>query len=257
MLGQQPSRGSKVQLASLIKFVSQNLKNVTAIILICHAEALHSVYQEHKGAHDPGLTSEGVAQCLKLREHLKTRLSGRKVERIIVSPMRRTMETALYTLDWLVQDGGVPTEASALWQAIYNKPCDTGRAIEGIKLDKTFDCVDSSKIDSIWPDKTSPRAALYHCFPHSIIQRGQKALRDLDKSDEGIVIIVSHNGFMRMGLIGQWTGNADYLVHSIVQGEQYGSLKLIEQEGMEVGAMWRSVVLKTDLGVLPEEVSNI
>jgi hypothetical protein len=40
------------------------------------------------------------------------------VQRIIVSPMRRTIQTALIALDWLIDDG-VPVEPDARWQGAY------------------------------------------------------------------------------------------------------------------------------------------
>ncbi|KAK0710443.1 hypothetical protein B0T21DRAFT_352643 [Apiosordaria backusii] len=186
------------------------------------------MFEEHKTTHDPGLTSEGITQCLELREHLKIYLNRRNVNRIIVSPMRRAMETALHAMDWLIKDEGVPIEASALWQ------------VEEIKVDKSFHCIDFSKIDPTWPDKTSPEPELYHYSRQSILQWGQKAVEDLYDRDEGLLIVVSHNGFLRTGVIGRWTANADYRLYSLERDESGVRCKLIEEEGME--AAWSFVV---------------
>lgn len=65
---------------------------------------------------DPALTELGQQQCRKLEQHLRQHLPlADKVERIITSPMLRTLETTTLGLDWLIKRG-VPVEASALWQ---------------------------------------------------------------------------------------------------------------------------------------------
>ena len=65
---------------------------------------------------DPILTELGRRQCETLREHLKTHvLSDKKVGLIVVSPMRRTLETCLIALDWLVEEG-VRVEPDARYQ---------------------------------------------------------------------------------------------------------------------------------------------
>lgn len=68
--------------------------------------------------HDPSLSDLGMRQCARLKAHLKTELPAEMVENIgliLVSPMRRTIQTALWSMDWLLQKG-VPIQASAGWQ---------------------------------------------------------------------------------------------------------------------------------------------
>ena len=66
---------------------------------------------------DPELSERGRAQCLDLRESVRTKLPGMGLEvgLILVSPMRRTIETALRSLDFLLEKG-VPIQAHAGWQ---------------------------------------------------------------------------------------------------------------------------------------------
>ncbi len=65
---------------------------------------------------DPELSELGRSQCLDLREHLKSKLpEGVDIDLILVSPMRRTIETALSALDFLIEKG-VPIQAHAAWQ---------------------------------------------------------------------------------------------------------------------------------------------
>jgi broad specificity phosphatase PhoE len=57
-----------------------------------------------------------VRQSEELRENLKQNLpSEQDVGLIVVSPMKRTLQTALIALDWLI-DKGVHIHANADWQ---------------------------------------------------------------------------------------------------------------------------------------------
>ena len=68
---------------------------------------------------DPPLTALGEQQAAELREHLKAHLpADRKVSLIIVSPMRRALQTCLIALDWLI-DAGVPVVPDARWQGRF------------------------------------------------------------------------------------------------------------------------------------------
>ncbi|KAK4204581.1 phosphoglycerate mutase [Triangularia verruculosa] len=230
-----------------------------ALILIRTAEALHNLDEEHKNTRDPGLTPEGIAQCQRLREHLQTILSGHIVNRIVVSPMRRCMETALHALDWL-HDEGVPIEANALWQEMYKKPCYTGRPVEELQADKTFDRIDFSYLDPVWPDKST---RTYFHSRRCILERGQRAIHDLTGRGDGIVIAVSHNGFMRTGLTGRWTANGDYRVYSLVHSFRLNRLSwlpfsgygVIEHDGMEAGAMGRSSTMQININALAADAT--
>jgi broad specificity phosphatase PhoE len=67
---------------------------------------------------DPELSQLGQEQCVGLRENLTNKLPVElrdNIELIIVSPMRRTIETALRSMDWLLEKG-VPIQAHAGWQ---------------------------------------------------------------------------------------------------------------------------------------------
>jgi hypothetical protein len=103
------------------------------VVLVRHAQAIHNIDSEffsmevtvgmtmlttqteaYHSVHDPGLSDLGRQQAAELREHLKTHLPpGRKV--IVVSPMRRALQTCLIALDWLI-DTGVPVILDARWQ---------------------------------------------------------------------------------------------------------------------------------------------
>ncbi|KAJ4291366.1 hypothetical protein N0V88_006375 [Collariella sp. IMI 366227] len=71
------------------------------LVLIRHAQALHNI---------------------DTQSHLP---ANRKIGLIIVSPMRRALQTCLIGLEHLISQG-VPVVPDARWQELYAKPCDTG-----------------------------------------------------------------------------------------------------------------------------------
>ena len=64
---------------------------------------------------DPDLSLLGHEQCKSLRESLVNNELAQQAGLVIVSPMRRTIQTALRSVDWLLEKG-VPMEADADWQ---------------------------------------------------------------------------------------------------------------------------------------------
>ncbi|KAI1193982.1 phosphoglycerate mutase-like protein [Nemania serpens] len=224
------------------------------LILVRHAQAEHNSTKDYF-LHDPSLTELGREQCAELRRGLMEDPLARQAELIITSPMRRTIQTTLATVDWLVEKG-VKIEADAHWQETTAKPCDAGTAVS--KLAEEFPNVDYSTVDPVWPDKTSQAAAAYHYTRTAIIARGQAALQRLYERPEKIIIVVSHSAFLRVGVTGCWFFNADYRVfdfaprggpESPYQLEQHASTK---EKGGGLGYSWTEQV---QLGLdLPEEV---
>lgn len=107
------------------------------IVLIRHAEAYHN--QTHKllvslvatkkltcmpqdySIPDPPLTELGIKQCQALHNGLQERfqdLPDPSKMLIIVSPMRRTLQTADIGLKWLMEKG-VKVVANADWQGLF------------------------------------------------------------------------------------------------------------------------------------------
>ncbi|KAF5614201.1 phosphoglycerate mutase [Fusarium subglutinans] len=164
---------------------------------------------------------------------------------IVVSPMRRTMQTAMLALGWLVERG-VKIEGNADWQENSSKPCDTGSPLSSIS--PSFPQVNLSSVDPLWPDKTSPSAERYWYTKKSILARGQRALDDLKKRPEKLIFVVSHAGFLRLGVAGYWFFNSDYRVFDF---EAQG---IKQREGTAAGGMGLSFTEPVELGLdLPEE----
>ncbi|KAM5353666.1 hypothetical protein ACJ41O_000316 [Fusarium nematophilum] len=227
------------------------------IVLIRHAQALHNV---DNNLHDPPLSDLGVEQCSALRQNLISTFSDSTSNpsdvAIVVSPMRRTIQTAMLSLDWLV-DRGVKIQGSADWQENSDKPCDTGSPISAVSPD--FPRVDLSTVDPLWPDKTSPAAQRWAHTRRSILARGSRALEDLHSRPEKIIFVVSHSGFLRVGVVGFWFFNSDYRVFDFEDGrEDDGRLEVRQREstlGGGLGLSWTGAVPLGE-GVPEDEVPN-
>ncbi|KAH6617477.1 histidine phosphatase superfamily [Chaetomium tenue] len=224
------------------------------VILVRHAQALHNVEKDYS-LHDPVLSELGRQQCAELKAHITpTILKDLDVGLIIVSPSIRTIETALLAFGDLIGKG-VPIVAHAGWQGNSLSPCDTGTPLP--TLTKLFPQIDFSTVDPLYPDKTSPAAApIYGCTRPAILARGQAVLRDLRARPEKAVVVVSHSGFLRVGVTGRFFMNADFRVVEFLEGdgEGGGGVGLRLWEGMEAGGMgwsWDRVVPLGD--GLPEE----
>ncbi|KAK0666056.1 histidine phosphatase superfamily [Cercophora samala] len=180
---------------------------------------------------DPELSALGRSQCNSLRENLVPKITGPNPELevglIIVSPMRRTIETALLAFG----DLGIPFEAHAGWQENSIQPCDTGSPIPALR--KEFPQVNFDHVDPVYPDKTSPAGKKYFNSKQAILARGQEVLRDLKRRKEKAIIVVSHSGFLRAGVTGRWYMNADYRVFDFVDEKEEGEgerVKIRERE---------------------------
>ena len=89
------------------------------LLLVRHAQALHNVASDWS-LHDPPLSSLGEAQCEELQEALKKEKIAEKVELIVVSAMRRTLQTAKIGLRWLWEEKKIPVLPDAGWQGKYD-----------------------------------------------------------------------------------------------------------------------------------------
>ena len=111
---------------------------------------------------------------------------------------------------------------------LYPKPCDTGTPIP--QLAAEFPTIDFSRLDPVYPDKTSPAGVKYAYSKSAVLARAQEALKEIyEREDLDVVVVVSHSGFLRTGVAGVWFGNADYRVFDF-GGEKEGRFKLVEWE---------------------------
>ncbi|KAI1633357.1 histidine phosphatase superfamily [Biscogniauxia mediterranea] len=224
------------------------------LVLVRHAQALHNATHDYS-IHDPGLSEIGREQCVPLRRALMEDPIAQKAELIITSPMRRTIQTALASVDWLLEKG-VRIQADAGWQENSDKPCDTGSPVD--KVAAEFPAVDFSTLDPAWPDKTSPAGSHYHYTKTALLVRAQASLKKLYERPEKVILVVSHSAFMRLAVTGCWYFNADYRIFDFAEMAGPGDTYRLEQhastkeKGGGLGLSWTEPVV---LGSgLPEEL---
>lgn len=167
--------------------------------------------------------------------------------------MRRTCETTVLSLGWLIERG-VPVQAHASWQENSAKPCDVGSPIPVVAAE--FPQIDFSHVDPAYPDKISPAGDKYKYRRDKLVARAQSALGELHGRPERAVVVVSHSGFMRQAVTGDHYFNADYRIYDFEarpEGE-HGPFKLRQWDLTKgAGGMGRSYDQIVEIGVgLPE-----
>lgn len=167
-------------------------------------------------------------QCGELAAALQTEefSIAQKVELIVSSPMRRTIQTTQQGLGWLI-DRGVPVILRAEWQENSDKACDTGSTLEDLVREERFvkpDWLDWSTVDQTYPKKTG----LYRYTRQGLKERGLFAKQWLKDRPEDVIAVVSHSGFLRCGVSSCGYENADFRIFKFAEGEGEAGLELIE-----------------------------
>jgi broad specificity phosphatase PhoE len=215
------------------------------LLLVRHAQALHNATQDWS-IHDPKLTELGEQQSRELHESLKASKIGNEVELIVVSPMRRTLQTATIGFDWMIKKG-TKVMLDANWQENADKPCDTGNKISVMEAE--FPQYDFSTVDPSYPDKTTNLSSNPYAFTEkAILARGQTCLKALYDRPEKVIAVVSHSGFLRTAVCNRMFFNADWRVFTFdddamaKSAEKKFILKESEETEKKGGGMGRSDV---------------
>ncbi|RDW77145.1 hypothetical protein BP6252_05198 [Coleophoma cylindrospora] len=218
------------------------------VILIRHAQALHNVAHDYT-IHDPPLTELGFGpQCDELAQHLQTKLPlAQQIDLIVISPMRRTLQTAQQGLGWLI-DRGVPVILRPEWQENSAKPCDTGTAI--VDMAKEWHQFDWSTVDPKYPAKTG----LYEFSRDGLTRRGVECRKWLRGRPEKVIAVVSHAGFLRCGVSGRKYENADFRIFDF--DEELGG-ELVEWELTESNGGGLGKSPKGFFPMTPEDYANV
>jgi broad specificity phosphatase PhoE len=167
------------------------------MILMRHGQSefnLHfSATKRDPGIEDPRLTEEGAAQAASAARAL----AGASIERIVVSPYTRALQTAAPIARAL----GVPVSITPVIRERYHFKCDIGspRSV----LQAAWPEHDFSAIDEVWwpdttesPESTDARAAAFRAE--------MKAARDWRNT-----LVVSHWAFL-LSLSGESLANGEW-----------------------------------------------
>lgn len=132
-----------------------------------------------------------------------------------------------------------------------SKPCDTGSPVA--EVSRSYPAVDFSSVDPVWPDKRSPEAKAYHHTRDAILARGQRCIAALAARPEKFIFVVSHSGFLRVGVAGWWWFNADYRIFDF-ETDAAGAPKLKQHDDTIAGGLGLSWTEPVELGLdLPAE----
>jgi broad specificity phosphatase PhoE len=122
---------------------------------------------------------------------------------------------------------GVPVMLRAEWQENSAKPCDTGTAIS--EMQKEWPQFDWSTVDPEYPSKQG----LYEFSKRGLTRRGIEARKWLRNRPEKVIAVVSHSGFLRVGVSYRRYDNADYRIFDFAEGHVEVGGKLVEWEQTE------------------------
>lgn len=167
----------------------------TTIHLIRHAEGFHNLTQD-SSIPDPNLTPRGFAQSRELGANFPNK---DKITHIVASPMKRTLNTAYYAFQDLIDgSNGKKVIAQPLLQECSERECDVGSEPEVLQVEfGAF--ADLTLVVKGWNDK-GPGHSRYAADDDALDLRARDArvwLRELGRSQENtVIVVVSHGDFI-------------------------------------------------------------
>jgi broad specificity phosphatase PhoE len=168
------------------------------MILLRHGQSEFNLHfgasRRDPGIIDPRLTELGHAQA----EDAARALLGQGIERIIVSPYTRALQTVRPVASAL----GLPVAVDPIVRERYAYACDIGSP--RADLERDWPGHDFSRIENIWwPAEEEPEA--------SIVGRAARFRAALaERHDWANTLVVSHWGFI-LSLTGQSVANGQWL----------------------------------------------
>ena len=174
---------------------STTTKVKKTVYYLRHFEALHNIRPYNYQLVDPRLSPLGESQAAKTNEML---LTFPPVDLIVCSPLSRTLQTYLLTIDHLVRSAKfaeIPLIIHPDLQEVCSVPCDVGRPVEELKrdfpsLNEPLDAFRQAFGDEQWREKHQ-RESFYH--PDRIDERARKIRQWLIDRPEERILVISHN----------------------------------------------------------------
>ncbi|KAM0789915.1 hypothetical protein ACM66B_006756 [Microbotryomycetes sp. NB124-2] len=170
---------------------------------------------------DAELTPDGREQSKKLHEDTKDTVQ-QQAQVLLVSPLRRTMQTAL--IGYATLRERVSTILEPALQEVNDLPCDTGSPREKLELDPTFSSLDLSPLDlaPIKHDGASWTSKKGFFAPDRVKERAKYVRRLLRDRKEDKIVVVAHGDILRYIVYGENThepwGNTETLVYKFKNG---------------------------------------
>ena len=115
-------------------------------------------------------------------------------------------------------------------------------------MSEEFPDVDFSTLDSVWPDKTSPAGWQYAHTREDVLKRAKLCINDLYHRPESLLFVVTHLGFLRLGVVGWWFFNSDYRIFNFESQSEEPGFKLIQDEATLRGGLGLSRRERCELG---------
>ncbi|KAI5296773.1 poly(U)-specific 3'-to-5' RNA exonuclease, partial [Ascosphaera pollenicola] len=152
---------------------------------------VHNLCIENHVIPDPDLTQLGVSQCEELARRFPYHS---EIDLIVVSPIRRTIYTALYAFAERIKQGNIKVIALPEIQEISDVPCDTGSDLPVLRkeVEEKGLPVDLSLLDDQWNVKKGK----YAPQPNEIMARARRARQWLKNRPESNIAVVTHGGFL-------------------------------------------------------------
>lgn len=151
---------------------------------------------------DPLLTPHGEEQCRQLSRSFPYNES---ISLIVVSPLRRTIHTALLSLHSPINDRKVPVIALPELQEIGDLACDTGSDLDVLRKEMADTPVDLSLVEKGWEIKEARWAPT----GGAIEKRAREARQWLRARPEKEIALVAHGGLLHY-LTEDWSGSERY-----------------------------------------------
>jgi len=176
----------------------QGVCMAAAMILLRHGQSEFNLHfaatRRDPGIIDPRLTPLGHTQAREAAQQLV----GQDIERIIVSPYTRTLQTAAAVAEAL----GLPITVDPIVRERFAFACDVGSPRP--TLERDWPAHDFSRLDTIWwPAEEEPEAG--------IVDRAAHFRTTLAKRhDWRGTLVISHWGFI-LSLTGQSLANGQWL----------------------------------------------
>jgi broad specificity phosphatase PhoE len=157
---------------------------------IRHAEGYHNAEHNQK-IPDPDLTPKGKEQCKTLSQNFPF---NDRIDLVCASPIRRTIQTALISMEPWLQSGTHKILALPLAQEATSEPANTPSDVKRLQ-NEYGDVCDFNRCLDIYTDFTSKQGK-WAPDGGSLKARALELRRFLHDRDEDEIVVVSHGEFL-------------------------------------------------------------